>query len=112
MTIPSKDEKRSTLTVSPKDVMGMFRGKFRAFMALWVVTMSYAYLFAVTFIPKAAEMKHTGTIIGFITGTSVAMILAFYFSGSTQVDERELQDKVLRLEKELEKKNLPETIGG
>lgn len=104
MGIPSKVKKCGTLPDGQRDVMGMFRGKFRAFMAFWVVTLSYAYLFLVTFVPGAAQMQHTGNIIGFLTGTSVAMILAFYYSGSTQVDENKLQDQVIQLRRELSEK--------
>jgi len=82
----------------------IFRGKFRAFMAWWVITIAFLYLFMVTFV-KYPKSDYVGTIIGFLTGTALAMILAFYFSGSQQVDEQSQLQLVDKLKKRLKEKD-------
>lgn len=87
-----------------KAVMEVFRGKFRAFMAWWVITIAFLYLFMVTFM-RYPKNDYVGTIVGFLTGTAIAVILAFYFSGSQQVDEHTQQQQIDRLKQRLQEKD-------
>lgn len=82
----------------------VFRGKFRAFMAWWVITISFVYLFIASF-AKFPKTEHVGTIVGFLTGTAIAVVLAFYFSGSQQVDEASQQAQIDRLKQRLREKD-------
>jgi len=84
--------------------MEVFRGKFRAFMAWWVITIAFLYLFMVTFM-RYPKNDYVGTIVGFLTGTAIAVILAFYFSGSQQVDEHTQQQQIDKLKQRLKEKD-------
>lgn len=84
--------------------MEVFRGKFRAFMAWWVITIAFLYLFMVTFM-RYPKNDYVGTIVGFLTGTAIAVILAFYFSGSQQVDEQIQQAQIDKLKQRLKEKD-------
>ena len=52
-------------------------------MAIGVLVVSFAYLFLVTFypIPQSGE-KHSETIVGFLLGSGLALILNYYWSSS------------------------------
>ena len=89
--------------------MEIFRSRFRAWLAFWVVTLAIGYMYAATFIPVAAEAKHTGTILGFLTGTAVAMVLSFYYSGSEGRETSDLKEQIKLLEKQLGEMTKPKT---
>lgn len=97
-TVVEKNGKKALISLE------VFRGKFRAFMAWWVITIAFVYLFMASFM-KYPKNEYVGTIIGFLTGTAVAMVLAFYFSGSQQVDEQTQQAQINKLKQRLSEKD-------
>jgi mannitol-specific phosphotransferase system IIBC component len=82
----------------------IFRGKFRAFMAWWVVNLAFLYLFLASF-AEYKKTEYVGTIVGFLTGTAIAVILTFYFSGSQQVDEQTQLQQIDKLKQRLKEKD-------
>lgn len=52
-----------------------------------------AYLLSkVAFMPKETLNEHTGTIVGFITGSAFALILGFYFGSSDKKERKRFED--------------------
>lgn len=59
-----------------------FRVKFRAFFALLCFVGGMAFLFCAVFSETAAKSEYAGTIVGFIAGTLLTLVLTFYFGSS------------------------------
>ena len=62
--------------------MNKVRGKFRAWLSFYIVTLSFVFIFLITLNPVAQEAKSNDIILGFLLGTGLSAIVAFYF-GST-----------------------------
>ncbi len=56
--------------------------KFRAWLAFYVVTLSFIFIFSITLIPEAQGAETNNIILGFLLATGLASILAFYFGSS------------------------------
>ncbi len=51
--------------------------------AIGVLLISFTYLFMVTFLPvPQSGQKHSETIVGFLLGSGITLILTFYFGTS------------------------------
>ncbi len=66
-------------------------------LAYFVVSMSFWYLFAVTFIPlPETGQDNAKYIVGFLVGTGLTSILAFYFRRINNPDEQSPRSPVGR----------------
>ena len=58
--------------------------------AVYVITITFLYLFAVTFTPlSGAGIEHSKTIVGFLLGTGFVTFLNYYWGGSNDKDKKE-----------------------
>jgi protein-S-isoprenylcysteine O-methyltransferase Ste14 len=66
-------------------------------MACAVMFLAFAYLFMVTFVPiPATGSDHSKVIVGFILGTALAGIIAYYWGSSKgSADKSKTIDQVL-----------------
>lgn len=65
-----------------------FKMKFRAFMAVLAVLIGSFFMGIALFSKTASESEHTGTILGFLMGTMLTLVLTYYFGSSdTAPDE-------------------------
>lgn len=60
----------------------MIKGKFRAWLAWYTVTLTFGYIFVVTLSETAQSSKSSDTILGFLLGTGLSAIVAFYFGSN------------------------------
>ena len=56
--------------------------KFRAWMAFYIITLSFGFIFLITLAPEAQTAKSNDTILGFLLGTGLAAIVSFYFGSN------------------------------
>ncbi len=58
-------------------------------MAIGVLLISFAYLFMVTFLPiPQSGQKHSETVVGFLLGSGITFILAYYYGTSKSSSEK------------------------
>lgn len=60
----------------------MVVNKFRAWLAFYIITLSFLFIFVITLLPDAQTAKSNDIILGFILGTGLAAVIAFYFGSS------------------------------
>jgi hypothetical protein len=68
--------------LSVEDRIQMFRMKFRAVLAVLLMGGAGWFLYKACFTAKESLNENTGLVVGFVTGTVVASIVAFYFGTS------------------------------
>lgn len=65
-----------------------FKMKFRAFIAVLAVLIGSLFMAFALFSETASKSEHTGTILGFLMGTMLTLVLTYYFGSSdTAPDE-------------------------
>ena len=60
----------------------MIKGKFRAFLAFYILTLSFGFIYLITLYPDAQAAKTNDTILGFLLGTGLAAVISFYFGSN------------------------------
>ncbi len=60
----------------------MIKGKFRAWLSFYVVTLSFVFIFLITLSETAQQAKTNDIVLGFILGTGLAAIIAFYYGSN------------------------------
>lgn len=70
----------------------MIKGKFRAWLAWYLITLSFAYIFVVTLSETAQASKSSDTILGFLLGTGLSAVIAFYFGSNESPNNEEVTD--------------------
>ena len=77
-----------------------FKVKFRAFFALFAFCAGMGFLFLVVLNQRASESRFTEYIVGFLTGSLLSLILAYYF-GNSELAEKATPVKPIEPEPEL-----------
>ena len=80
------DNKGSVQTSWYKDTV-VFRMWFRAALAMLAVIGAGAFLWMVCFTKDAEMSKQTGIVVGFVIGTLLTTVFAYYF-GSSEGNEK------------------------
>ena len=70
----------------------MIKGKYRAWLSFYIITLSFGFLYMITWFPEAQSAKSNDIILGFLLGTGLASIIAFYF-GSTEGKDKKAPEK-------------------
>jgi len=58
------------------------KGKFRALLAVYIVTLSFGFIFMITLSETAQKAETNQVVLGFLLGTGLAAIIACYFGGN------------------------------
>lgn len=70
-----------------------FTRRFLAYFAVWVVTVVFAYIAAITFLPiPETNVRFADTALGFLLGTVVGVVMKFFYDGSRS---SQVKDKVI-----------------
>ncbi len=62
--------------------LGMIKGKFKAWLAFYIITLSFGFIYMITLFPQAQGAKTNDTVLGFLLGTGLASIIGFFFGSN------------------------------
>lgn len=83
---------QSSNELSIEDRFQLFRMKFRAVLAVLLMGGAGWFLYKACFTAKESLNENTGLVVGFVTGTVVASIVAFYFGTSESQQNKQPQN--------------------
>lgn len=69
------------------------KSKFRAWLAFYLITLSFGYIYLITLYEPAQAAKSNDIILGFILGTGLAAVIAFYFGSNEPVEVVDVDKK-------------------
>lgn len=69
----------------------MIKGKFKAWLAFYIITLSFGFIYMITLVPEAQAAKSNDTILGFLLGTGLASIISFFFQSNDGKKDDDLE---------------------
>jgi hypothetical protein len=86
--IAPPEKKTSNVKETLTKAKGLITENFQHAFAFYVVTGAGLFLWKAAFLPEDQLNEHTGTIVGFITGTVIATIINYLYGTSKSSQDK------------------------